>query len=169
MTELDEEYKSLARELISHPDFNKELEADEKIISPSDFGLHNAKLDEDGQLAFFDFEYAGWDDPAKTIADFFAQPRLPCSLLKNLNVYLPLFPKYVSRALWNRLLTRLPLVSRIIRLKWCYILLNDFHPVSSKRRILSGMRPNSVEQTLYAHEWIRKYKTSFNELALSIF
>ena len=72
MTELDEKYKNLAKELIpSHPDFNMELEEDEKIISPSDFGLHNAKLGEDGKLAFFDFEYAGWDDPAKTIADFF--------------------------------------------------------------------------------------------------
>ena len=80
MTELDEEYKNLAKELISHPDFKKELKSDEKIISPSDFGLHNAKLNRDHRLTFFDFEYAGWDDPAKTIADFFAQPRFPAPL-----------------------------------------------------------------------------------------
>lgn len=147
MTELDQEYKSLAKELISHPDFNKELEADEKIISPSDFGLHNAKRDEDGQLAFFDFEYAGWDDPAKTIADFFAQPRFPVPG-EELNDLLAAFYEIFSEQTMEQLLARLPLVSRIVRLKWCYILLNDFHPVSSKRRILSGKKLNSVEQTL---------------------
>jgi hypothetical protein len=147
VTELDQEYKSLAKELISHPDFNKELEPDEKIISPSDFGLHNAKLDEDGQLAFFDFEYAGWDDPAKTIADFFAQPRFPVPS-EELERLLSTFSEIFSEQTMEQLLTRLPLVSRIIRLKWCYILLNDFHPVSSKRRILSGKKLNSVGQTL---------------------
>ena len=32
MTELDEEYKNLAKELISHPDFKKELKSDEKLF-----------------------------------------------------------------------------------------------------------------------------------------
>ncbi|MBT3635890.1 MAG: phosphotransferase [Opitutae bacterium] len=145
--DLDEQYKSLARELISHPDFNKELEQDEKIISPSDFGLHNAKLKEDGKLAFFDFEYGGWDDPAKTVADFFAQPRLPAPP-EEFSTLLSTFSEILTSQVMKRLLKRLPLVERIIRLKWCYILLNDFHPVSSKRRILSGMRPNSKEQIL---------------------
>tara|TARA_Y100001934_G_scaffold242380_1_gene298108 strand:+ start:253 stop:1905 length:1653 start_codon:yes stop_codon:yes gene_type:complete len=148
MTELDEEYKSLAKELISHPDFNKELEPDEKIISPSDFGLHNAKLVEDEQLAFFDFEYAGWDDPAKTIADFFAQPRFPAPFEKVENL-ISTFSEIFSSSVMDRLLRRLPLVNRIIRLKWCYILLNDFHPAFSKRRILSGKKLNSVKQTLF--------------------
>ena len=147
MSELDQEYKSLAKELISHPDFNKELEADEKIISPSDFGLHNAKLCKDGKLAFFDFEYAGWDDPAKTMADFFAQPRFPAPL-EEVDNLLSTFSEIFSSSVMERLLSRLPLVNRIIRLKWCYILLNDFHPASSKRRILSGKKLNSVKQTL---------------------
>lgn len=46
-------------------------------LSPSDFGFHNAMLAPDGQLRFFDFEYAGWDDPAKLASDFFCQPQLP--------------------------------------------------------------------------------------------
>ena len=148
MTELDEEYKSLAKELISHPDFNKELEPDEKIISPSDFGLHNAKLGQDDRLTFFDFEYAGWDDPAKTIADFFAQPRFPAPF-EEVNNLLSTFSEIFSSNVMDRFLRRLPLVNRIIRLKWCYILLNDFNPASSKRRILSGKKLNSVQQTLF--------------------
>jgi len=147
MTELDQEYKSLAKELISHPDFNKELEPEEKIISHSDFGLHNAKLCKDGKLAFFDFEYAGWDDPAKTMADFFAQPRFPAPF-EEVDNLLSTFSEIFSSSVMKRLLSRLPLVNRIIRLKWCYILLNDFHPTAIKRRILSGKTLNSVEQTL---------------------
>ena len=133
MCELDKEYKSLARELISHPDFNKELEPEEKIISPSDFGLHNAKLNKGNRLIFFDFEYAGWDDPAKTVADFFAQPRFPAPF-EEVDNLLSIFSNIFSSNVMARFLRRLPLVDSIIRLKWCYILLNDFHPNSNKRR-----------------------------------
>jgi len=48
----------------------------------------------------------------------------------------------------EKLRARLPLVSRVIRLKWCYISLNDYHPVSRERRKLSGKKLNSVEETL---------------------
>ena len=147
LNNLDQEYKSLAKELISHPDFNKELEANEKIISPSDFGLHNAKLGEDGKLAFFDFEYAGWDDPAKTVADFFAQPKFPAPY-EEVEKLLSTFSEFFSEQTMEKLQARLPLVSRVIRLKWCYISLNDYHPVSRERRKLSGKKLNSVEETL---------------------
>ena len=45
-------------------------------VSPSDFGFHNA-MRCGGKIRFFDFEFAGWDDPAKAVADFFLQPRIP--------------------------------------------------------------------------------------------
>ncbi len=164
MTELDEEYKKLAKELISHPDFNKELKPDEKIISPSDFGLHNAKLDKDGKLAFFDFEYAGWDDPAKTIADFFTQPAFPAPW-KEFDNLISILSEIFSTNVMDCLLKRLPLINRIIRLKWCYILLNDFHPTSSRRRILSGKKLNSIKQTLFH---MKKFFTSNPLLTNSI-
>ena len=53
------------------------LPAAERCVSPSDFGFHNALRTPDGRLAFIDFEYAGWDDPAKTVSDFFCQPECP--------------------------------------------------------------------------------------------
>ena len=49
---------------------------DARIVSPSDFGFHNC-LATDAGLRFIDFEYAGWDDPAKTVCDFFCQPAVP--------------------------------------------------------------------------------------------
>jgi hypothetical protein len=45
-------------------------------LSPGDFGFHNA-LRRAGTPVFIDFEYAGVDDPAKTLADFFLQPKVP--------------------------------------------------------------------------------------------
>ena len=60
--------------------FGAELEStlprEERCPSPSDFGFHNALRQPDGRLRFLDFEYAGWDDPAKTIIDFCNQPDL---------------------------------------------------------------------------------------------
>jgi len=44
---------------------------DQQILSPSDFGFHNALRRSDGSLVFFDFEYFGWDDPVKLISDVY--------------------------------------------------------------------------------------------------
>jgi len=54
------------------------LPADETCLSPSDFGFHNALVDPSGALSFLDFEYAGRDDPAKPVSDFFCQPKCRC-------------------------------------------------------------------------------------------
>ena len=42
----------------------------DKCLSPSDFGFHNVIVEKDKILRFIDFEYAGWDDPAKMVSDF---------------------------------------------------------------------------------------------------
>lgn len=50
-----------------------------QCLSPSDFGFHNIIRRENGSLCFLDFEHAGWDDPAKLVADFILQPEAPLS------------------------------------------------------------------------------------------
>ena len=55
----------------------EELGPADRVLSPSDFGFHNALLDRQGNVRFFDFEYAGWDDPAKLVCDFFCQVEVP--------------------------------------------------------------------------------------------
>ena len=45
-----------------------------KTLSASDFGTHNALRGGDGRLSFLDFEYFGWDDPVKLVADFLLHP-----------------------------------------------------------------------------------------------
>jgi len=52
------------------------IDLDQRCVSPSDFGFHNA-ISTDTGIRFIDFEFAGWDDPAKAILDFILQPRVP--------------------------------------------------------------------------------------------
>ena len=56
-----------------------EIDQAKRILSPSDFGFHNAIRRPDGALAFVDFEYFGWDDPAKTVVDFLLHPGMTLS------------------------------------------------------------------------------------------
>jgi hypothetical protein len=46
------------------------------IISPSDFGFHNIIIKKNVNY-FIDFEFSGWDDPAKLYCDFILQPKFP--------------------------------------------------------------------------------------------
>ncbi|NCW27038.1 MAG: hypothetical protein EBV83_01870 [Verrucomicrobia bacterium] len=111
-------------------------------ISPSDFGFHNSLLGDDNRLRFFDFEYAGWDDPAKMAADFFCQPRIPAPasefhrVAAFLGELFPLDAEVPERAtsLWP-----------VYRMKWICIMLNEFLPAGKTRRGFSLGEEAQVE------------------------
>lgn len=100
-------------------------------MSPSDFGFHNALWRTAEQVVFIDFEYAGWDDPAKMVCDFFCQPAVPVSL-----EYLDRVCEVVASEMPNpaSFLQRVNLIMPVCRLKWCCILLNEFVPLGTWRR-----------------------------------
>ena len=104
---------------------NSELARSRRTLSPSDFGFHNAIRRRDGSLAFVDFEYFGWDDPAKTVVDFLLHPGMTLSeALKR---------RFADRFLGAfsfvpGLAARARIVYPMFGLKWCLILLNDFLP-----------------------------------------
>ncbi len=102
-----------------------------RCLSPSDFGFHNALLDTGGRLVFHDFEYAGWDDPAKLVCDFFRQPErpVPVGLLEDFAASLLAEVKLPE---WTR--DRIRLLGPVYDVKWCCILLNDFLRVGGERR-----------------------------------
>jgi thiamine kinase-like enzyme len=110
------------------------LDEQQRCISPSDFGFHNALLQSSEQLCFIDFEYAGWDDPAKMICDFFCQPEIPADFVH--------FDSFVNNALKNTCLAenielikqRVYLLLPLHKIKWCCIILNEFIPQAAKRR-----------------------------------
>jgi hypothetical protein len=111
---------------------NAEVRLDDadRRISPSDFGFHNALAAGD-RLRFIDFEYAGWDDPAKMVCDFFCQPAVPAPMR-----FYESFARAVAEDMTDpaRHLERFALLLPLYRLKWCCIMLNEFLPVGDQRR-----------------------------------
>jgi hypothetical protein len=107
-----------------------EIALEDRCLSPSDFGFHNA-LQSAARLRFIDFEYAGWDDPAKLVCDFFCQPAVPVPLEYWQPVITPLVAGLSDPALHEQ---RIALLWPVYQLKWCCILLNDFLPVDNQRR-----------------------------------
>ena len=139
-SEEDREAQKLSLALIkklsdlNKSDFPDQLEANQKCISPSDFGFHNA-LKANDQVYFIDFEYAGWDDPAKMVADFFSQIAVPAPkqafdsfTIKVMSCF-PQSEQLVKRAyfLWP-----------LYQIKWCCIALNIFLPYHLARRKFSN-------------------------------
>lgn len=102
---------------------DSELNCSDRTLSPSDFGFHNCLRRRDGSLVFFDFEYFGWDDPAKMICDFLLHPAMDLSdFLKRRFLENLISPPNPDRALLERVKTAYPLFG----LKWCLIFLNPF-------------------------------------------
>jgi hypothetical protein len=100
-----------------------ELELGQGCVSPSDYGLHNALLTPMG-LKFFDFEFAGWDDPTKLYVDFFLQPRIRVPV-----AYEPIFQKAVTGLLpIDVLRLRAACLRPVLQLKWVTIVLGVLRP-----------------------------------------
>lgn len=119
----------------------RKLEADDRsefrssgwrsILSPGDFGLHNALRDKSGRVVFFDFEYSGWDDPVKTVADVFLQPEkpVPWSFLPGFCAQLQAWPGLDERVrIW------LPFFAA----KWALILVGPAARDAAERRRFAG-------------------------------
>jgi len=115
----------------SDVDIDDVIDDKSRCLSPSDFGFHNALRERNGNLRFIDFEYAGWDDPAKMICDFFCQPEVTVS-----NTFLSLFEDDVMPLFDKKdvIKKRVALLFPLYRIKWCCIMLNEFIPEGYARR-----------------------------------
>ena len=130
-----------------------------RLLSPSDFGFHNAILEKNNTLRFIDFEYAGWDDPAKLVCDFFCQPEVPVPL-----TYFEAVTHFIAGKASNPpdLWSRIDLLFPVYHLKWCTIILNDFLPVGNARRRFAR-QPNVTDRKIKQLEKVRYYFTNFPE------
>jgi hypothetical protein len=117
-------------------DMHHRLADDECCLSPSDFGFHNALAADDGRLVFLDFEYAGRDDPAKLVVDFFCQPEVPVPL-RHFDRFVVTLA--VGLKLYGAAIPRCRLLLDACRIKWVCIILNDFLPVGAARRSFAEM------------------------------
>lgn len=130
-------------------------------ISPSDFGFHNALLTTGSVMKFFDFEYAGWDDPAKMIADFFCQPAVPvpARLWENFVGALGCSGRWTDRVERSAAIL-LP----AYRIKWCCIMMNEFLRVGAARRQFSGVGAVSDRRTVQ----LEKARKSLDSLLATV-
>jgi len=114
--------------------WDKEIAPDRRILSPSDFGFHNALVTDAGMLIFYDFEYFGWDDPVKLVADFVLHPGSAMGAESQawwLTTMLSTFEADDTFA--PRLRACLPLYA----LRWTLILLNEFLHDKSRGRMFA--------------------------------
>lgn len=112
-----------------------ELSPAARVLSPSDFGFHNALRRPDGSLAFLDFEYAGWDDPAKLVCDLFCQPEVPVAM-DHWDAVAGTVARLTDGEAAAR--ARMDKLFPVYRLKWCCILLAPALPGAAARRDFAG-------------------------------
>jgi hypothetical protein len=105
------------------------INRDQQILSPSDFGFHNALRKKNGSLVFLDFEYFGWDDPVKLMCDFAFHPGMVLSIEMR-KYWFQVSLKLYGEGLIPRLNASWPLYG----LCWVLILLNEFRGDIWKRR-----------------------------------
>jgi hypothetical protein len=118
-------------------DFAAPLAPQARVLSPSDFGFHNSLRRPDGTLAFLDFEYFGWDEPSKAVADVMLHAGMSLT-----NELAHRYRDRVTAALRRsdpRFPERLGLFFPSMRAIWCLILLNEFLPERWARRLLAGV------------------------------
>lgn len=139
-------------------DLTMPLEMSERCISPSDFGYHNALKLVDGRVKFLDFEYAGWDDPAKMAGDFFAQLAVPVP-----DEY---FSGFVTAAMQPFaasafLIKRAELLKLVYKVKWCCIALNIFLPI---HRVRYQFANNTLDLGAFKRQQLLKVKNLLEAL-----
>ena len=114
-------------------DAHRPFEETERMFSPSDLGFHNilAGNQNKGELFFLDFEYSGWDDPAKLLADFFHHEGQNVAwehkwyLLEQFATHRKQDPGFLRR--WETIID-------LIGLEWVLIVLNVADPNEMKRK-----------------------------------
>jgi hypothetical protein len=116
-----------------------------RTLSPSDFGFHNALKLHDKRLVFLDFEYFGWDDPAKTICDFLLHPGMELSNESRQRFFAGMMNAFTDL---GGLADRVQAVYPLFGLKWCAILLNEFTREHNERRIFSSESVDSPQEAI---------------------
>ncbi|MDB5799571.1 MAG: hypothetical protein JWL63_510 [Rhodocyclales bacterium] len=142
-------------------DCNAPLPAAQRCISPSDFGFHNALIEQNGNIRFLDFEYAGWDDPAKTAGDFFAQLAVPVP-----TAFIDDFTAEILRDFSQ--IHQPSVVARLLRpayqIKWCCIALNVFLPVNLARRKFANP---GLDEAALKHAQLYKAQQLFQSIQVT--
>jgi len=101
------------------------------IVSPSDFGFHNALRTSSGSVRFYDFEHGGLDDAAKLVCDLFVRPgsEIP---IEWVDVFCS------SAGFGGEVKDSAVGLMDLYRVKWACIALNEFTAEGIERRGYAG-------------------------------
>ena len=102
--------------------YTQKLSQSDRVLSPSDFGFHNAIRIESGKIFFHDFEYFGWDDPVKLIADVTHHAAFELSV-EHERFWLDGCLDIYGKSILERYKAAWPLYG----LSWCLIILNEYN------------------------------------------
>ncbi|MBL6958566.1 MAG: aminoglycoside phosphotransferase family protein [Rhodospirillales bacterium] len=106
-----------------------------RILSPSDFGFHNALRQQNEACIFLDFEYFGWDDPVKLACDFLLHPGMALNRDQSRRFAVEILETFKSD---NSFPFRFNVLYSLFALRWCLILLNEYLPERWARRKIAG-------------------------------
>ena len=140
--------------------FDAPLSAGQRTLSPSDFGFHNARRRPDGRIAFLDFEYFGWDDPAKLTADFLLHPGMDLSSALRRRFLTGARAIFGDREGAFAFAFRFRALYPLVALCWCLIVLNEFLPERWARRAHAhaGMSAEAVRASQLERARARLYR-----------
>jgi len=116
-------------------DFMRDLEPGRRSLIPADFGFHNGLRRSDGSVAFVDFEYFGWDDPVKLMADFVLHPAMVLEPDMKRGFIAGMTEIFARDNVFR---VRFDLLYGLFGLRWCMILLNEFLSERWARRSFAG-------------------------------
>lgn len=105
-------------------DFSENIAFEQQTLSVVDFGFHNI-LRKGNKFYFLDFEFFGWDDPVKLVADTLQHPGMTLGD-ENKQMLFSSFMKIYGKD--EMFLARLKLLYPLFGLKWSMIMLNQFLP-----------------------------------------
>jgi hypothetical protein len=140
---LKEEYHSVKENslaIINQGDVPDEIKPEDRCVSPSDFGFHNAIQTSHG-VKFIDFEFAGWDDPAKATVDFILQPRVQVRAKHTVLL------DVLSVRRKDNESKRTMLLGSILRIKWLCIILAVLDP-ERYRKLVKSMDLDKANQLM---------------------
>jgi len=121
-----------AMSLIENGELERFIAISDMLLSPGDFGFHNALKTRAG-IVFIDFEFSGLDDPCKIACDFFMQPKIPVRM--NWDELLKVLKIKNSQ----KMEARLRVMKKVLYLKWLSIIMKYADREYLDRQVRDGI------------------------------
>jgi hypothetical protein len=147
-------------------DFEADQPHERLTLSPSDFGFHNALRRPDGTIAFVDFEYFGWDQPLRLVADFILHPGMTLSTEQQQTFSNTMINVFMADD--QSFATRLDLCLPLVGLRWSMIILNEFLPNRRQQRDFAGtlgiIEETQARQLAKARNMLRRVEQAMTDI-----